>query len=142
MLPSIVRTQDEPFGSTSIVAQWFVMRAAKQAGLKVMLDGQGADETLAGYHGYFGPFFADLLRRGQLRELGAELARVPRAPRRGRRHDGRRARAAVPPRARALGRARARARRLARSSTPTSRASAAGHAERLRRRLPPPPDAR
>jgi asparagine synthase (glutamine-hydrolysing) len=73
VLPSIVRAQDEPFGSTSIVAQWFVMRAAKEAGLKVMLDGQGADETLAGYHGYFGPFFADLLRRGQLRELGAEL---------------------------------------------------------------------
>jgi asparagine synthase (glutamine-hydrolysing) len=73
VLPSIVRTQDEPFGSTSIVAQWFVMRAAKDAGLKVMLDGQGADETLAGYHGYFGPFFADLLRSGQLRELGAEL---------------------------------------------------------------------
>jgi asparagine synthase (glutamine-hydrolysing) len=73
VLPSIVRAQDEPFGSTSIVAQWFVMRAAKQAGLTVMLDGQGADETLAGYHGYFGPFFADLLRQGQLRELGAEL---------------------------------------------------------------------
>jgi asparagine synthase (glutamine-hydrolysing) len=73
VLPSIVRTQDEPFGSTSIVAQWFVMRAAKKAGLTVMLDGQGADETLAGYHGYFGPFFADLLRHGQLRELGAEL---------------------------------------------------------------------
>ena len=72
-LPSIVRAQDEPFGSTSIVAQWFVMRAAKQAGLTVMLDGQGADETLAGYHGYFGPFFADLLRRGELRRLGTEL---------------------------------------------------------------------
>jgi asparagine synthase (glutamine-hydrolysing) len=73
VLPGIVRAQDEPFGSTSIVAQWFVMRAAKEAGLKVMLDGQGADETLAGYHGYFGPFFADLLRAGHLRELGAEL---------------------------------------------------------------------
>jgi asparagine synthase (glutamine-hydrolysing) len=73
VLPAIVRAQDEPFGSTSIVAQWFVMRAAKQAGLTVMLDGQGADETLAGYHGYFGPFFADLLRGGRLRELGAEL---------------------------------------------------------------------
>jgi len=73
VLPAIVRAQDEPFGSTSIVAQWFVMRAAKEAGLKVMLDGQGADETLAGYHGYFGPFFADLLRRGRLRELSAEL---------------------------------------------------------------------
>src|SRR5919198_3709615 len=65
--------QDEPFGSTSIVAQWFVMRTAREAGLTVRLDGQGADETLAGYHGYFGPFFADLLRSGHLRELGAEL---------------------------------------------------------------------
>ena len=41
--------QDEPFGSTSIVAQWYVMRAAREAGLKVMLDGQGGDEVLAGY---------------------------------------------------------------------------------------------
>ena len=49
MLPAIVEAQDEPFGSTSIVAQWFVMRAAGEAGLKVMLDGQGGDETLAGY---------------------------------------------------------------------------------------------
>ncbi len=73
-LPSIVRTQDEPFGSTSIVAQWFVMREAKQAGLKVMLDGQGADEILAGYHGYFGPHFADLLRRGRLGALRREIA--------------------------------------------------------------------
>jgi asparagine synthase (glutamine-hydrolysing) len=73
MLPSIVRTQDEPFGSTSIVAQWFVMREAKRAGLTVMLDGQGADEILAGYHGYFGPYFADLLRSGRLGELRSEV---------------------------------------------------------------------
>jgi asparagine synthase (glutamine-hydrolysing) len=39
-----------------------------------MLDGQGADEILAGYHGYFGPFFADLLARGQLTDLRRELA--------------------------------------------------------------------
>jgi asparagine synthase (glutamine-hydrolysing) len=38
-----------------------------------MLDGQGADEILAGYHGYFGPFFADLLTRGRVGELGREL---------------------------------------------------------------------
>jgi len=73
VLPEIVRAQDEPFGSTSIVAQWFVMREAKRAGLKVMLDGQGADEIFAGYHGYFGPFFADLLSQGRLGELRAEL---------------------------------------------------------------------
>jgi asparagine synthase (glutamine-hydrolysing) len=72
-LPSIVESQDEPFGSTSIVAQWYVMREARGAGLKVMLDGQGADEILAGYHGYFGPFFADLLLRGRVGRLRREL---------------------------------------------------------------------
>ena len=49
MLPAVVEAQDEPFGSTSIVAQWFVMREARAGRLKVMLDGQGGDETLAGY---------------------------------------------------------------------------------------------
>jgi asparagine synthase (glutamine-hydrolysing) len=53
VLPQILAAQDEPFGSASIVAQWFVFRAAKAAGMKVMLDGQGADETLGGYHFYF-----------------------------------------------------------------------------------------
>ncbi len=66
--------QDEPFGSTSIVAQWFVMRAAREAGLKVMLDGQGGDEVFAGYPTYFAYRFADLLTRGQLVALGRELA--------------------------------------------------------------------
>jgi asparagine synthase (glutamine-hydrolysing) len=72
-LPAIVEAHDEPFGSTSVVAQWYVMREAARAGLKVMLDGQGADETLAGYHGYFGPFFADLLLRGRLADLRREV---------------------------------------------------------------------
>ncbi|HWM10624.1 MAG TPA: asparagine synthase C-terminal domain-containing protein, partial [Solirubrobacteraceae bacterium] len=49
---AIVRQQDEPFGSASVAAQWFVFRAAREAGLTVMLDGQGADEYLAGYLGY------------------------------------------------------------------------------------------
>jgi asparagine synthase (glutamine-hydrolysing) len=72
-LPQIVETQDEPFGSTSIVAQWYVMRAARAAGMTVMLDGQGADEVLAGYHGYFGPYFADLLTQRRFGELRREL---------------------------------------------------------------------
>ncbi len=56
----LVWQQDEPFASTSIFAQWNVMRLAAQHGVKVLLDGQGADELLAGYHGFFGAFFADL----------------------------------------------------------------------------------
>ncbi|MEA2276731.1 MAG: hypothetical protein QOC78_1691 [Solirubrobacteraceae bacterium] len=51
-VPAIIRQQDEPFGTASIAAQWLVFAAARAAGLKVMLDGQGADEYLAGYPGY------------------------------------------------------------------------------------------
>jgi asparagine synthase (glutamine-hydrolysing) len=72
-LPAVVEAQDEPFGSTSVVAQWFVLRAAREAGLTVMLDGQGGDEIFAGYHGYFGPFFADLLVQRRLHELRREV---------------------------------------------------------------------
>ena len=51
-LPGILHAQDEPFVSTSIVAQYHVMRIAHEAGIKVLLDGQGADELLAGYVKY------------------------------------------------------------------------------------------
>ncbi|MGO4573049.1 asparagine synthase (glutamine-hydrolyzing) [Microvirga sp. 2TAF3] len=55
--------QDEPFGSTSIFAQWCVFEEAKKAGIKVMLDGQGADEQLAGYHSSYVYYMSDLIRR-------------------------------------------------------------------------------
>jgi asparagine synthase (glutamine-hydrolysing) len=66
-LPEVVRRQDEPFGSASIGAQWFVFAAARDAGLKVMLDGQGADEVLGGYHTYLPAIALMLLRGGRLR---------------------------------------------------------------------------
>jgi asparagine synthase (glutamine-hydrolysing) len=61
--------QDEPFGSTSIFAQWCVFEEAHRVGLKVMLDGQGADEQLAGYHGSFFYYLSDLARRGRIAML-------------------------------------------------------------------------
>ncbi|MGP1580720.1 MAG: asparagine synthase (glutamine-hydrolyzing) [Wolinella sp.] len=45
-------TQDEPFGSSSIFMQYFVMKKAKELGIKVLLDGQGADEVFLGYEHY------------------------------------------------------------------------------------------
>ncbi|HYM55457.1 MAG TPA: asparagine synthase (glutamine-hydrolyzing) [Solirubrobacteraceae bacterium] len=53
-LPALVCAQEEPFVSTSIYAQWRVMRAAREAGVIVLLDGQGADELLGGYAGIGG----------------------------------------------------------------------------------------
>ena len=72
-LPAIVQAQGEPFGSTSICAGWYVMRHARQAGLTVMLDGQGGDEILAGYRASFGYRLSDLLRAGRLSEATREL---------------------------------------------------------------------
>ena len=48
-LQDVVRDQGEPFGGPSIYAQWRVMRAARDAGITVLLDGQGADEIFGGY---------------------------------------------------------------------------------------------
>ncbi|MBD2569388.1 asparagine synthase (glutamine-hydrolyzing) [Anabaena lutea] len=65
-LNHLIQVQDEPFGSTSIYAQNRVFRLAQEAGIKVMLDGQGADEMLGGYSGYLGARLASLIRQGQL----------------------------------------------------------------------------
>lgn len=51
-LDTLILTQGEPFGSTSIYAQYRVFQAARDTGITVTLDGQGADELLAGYSGY------------------------------------------------------------------------------------------
>ena len=68
--------QDEPFGSTSIFAQWSVFRLARENGVVVMLDGQGADEALGGYHGFFGPHLAGLLRSGRWATFQREAAAI------------------------------------------------------------------
>lgn len=77
-LYAMVWHQDEPFGSTSVYAQWHVFKLAKDAGVKVMLDGQGADELLAGYHSYFGPFLLGLLRSGDFRNFVQETLGIRR----------------------------------------------------------------
>lgn len=76
-LPALVVSQDEPFGSLSVFAQRCVMASAREAGVTVMLDGQGADELLAGY--LFDSAYWNELRQQRnyatlFSELGASLA--------------------------------------------------------------------
>jgi asparagine synthase (glutamine-hydrolysing) len=66
-LDKMVLSQGEPFGSTSIHAQYRVFESARDAGIKVTLDGQGADELLAGYVGYPGQRFLSLIEKGQFK---------------------------------------------------------------------------
>ena len=59
--------QEEPFGTASIFAQWEVMKLARQEGVTVLLDGQGADETLGGYTHYFRTVFQELYSKDRPR---------------------------------------------------------------------------
>jgi asparagine synthase (glutamine-hydrolysing) len=61
--------QEEPFLSASIYLQWCVMRLAYEHKTTVLLDGQGADELLAGYQFYFPTHQRDLVDRGQYGRL-------------------------------------------------------------------------
>jgi asparagine synthase (glutamine-hydrolysing) len=58
--------QEEPFGSASIMAQYEVQKLAKQNNITVLLDGQGADELLAGYHPFYHFFFKELKQSNPL----------------------------------------------------------------------------
>ncbi|MGD1953382.1 MAG: asparagine synthase (glutamine-hydrolyzing) [Leptolyngbyaceae cyanobacterium] len=73
ILPDIVWHQDEPFGSTSVYAQWSVFQTARQADVTVMLDGQGADEQFCGYHFYFKTLLQEHLRQKRFAHFWQEL---------------------------------------------------------------------
>ncbi|MBP6024312.1 asparagine synthase (glutamine-hydrolyzing) [Ferruginibacter sp.] len=65
--------QEEPFSSSSIYAQFKVFELARQQQVKVLLDGQGADETLAGYHKYIHWYLQEVLSRYKLGATQKEI---------------------------------------------------------------------
>lgn len=75
-LDALVTFQDEPFGSIRIYAQHLVYRATQEAGIKVVLDGQGADEQIAGYGKHYPARMASLLRRGDVNAARAFAGNV------------------------------------------------------------------
>ncbi|MGH2416726.1 MAG: asparagine synthase (glutamine-hydrolyzing), partial [Candidatus Limnocylindria bacterium] len=68
-LPVVLDHQDEPFASASIVVQYHVMKLARESGVTVLLDGQGADELFAGYPPFVEPRIGGALRQGHLAAL-------------------------------------------------------------------------
>lgn len=52
LLPEIVAAVDDPAADYAILPTWALARAARQAGLKVILSGEGGDELFAGYGRY------------------------------------------------------------------------------------------
>jgi asparagine synthase (glutamine-hydrolysing) len=70
-IDDLIHAQGEPFGSMSIYAQYRVNQLASRNGVRVTLDGQGADEILGGYTGFPGERVHSLLDE---RRLGAALS--------------------------------------------------------------------
>lgn len=74
-IDAVVCAQGEPFGSTSIYAQRRVFQLARESGITVTLDGQGADELLAGYAGYPSQRIMSLVQSGHTVEAARFLMR-------------------------------------------------------------------
>lgn len=79
-LADLVYTQDIPFLSTSVYSQYRVMKLASQHNVRVLLDGQGADELFAGYTEFYRAFFAEILRNRKGQRLLAELRGLKNSP--------------------------------------------------------------
>lgn len=76
-LPDFVWANELPVGSASQYAQFRVFRLAKEQGVTVLLDGQGADEVLGGYEQYFARYLGGLPAAERAEEEKAIRARYP-----------------------------------------------------------------
>jgi asparagine synthase (glutamine-hydrolysing) len=79
-MENVLWHQEEPFGSTSIYAQWCVMRLSRATRVTVLLDGQGADEQLLGYRKFQLFYLSELVRAKHFGTAVAEILGVLSAP--------------------------------------------------------------
>lgn len=77
VMPHIAWHQDMPSAGPGLYSQWHVMQAA-HGHVTVLLDGQGADEMLGGYHAYFVDYVRSRARETMLAPSPAALARLHR----------------------------------------------------------------
>lgn len=63
LLPRIVRVLDEPVGDPAAINTFLMCEAARQAGVKVVLSGMGADELFGGYRKHLACVVAARYRR-------------------------------------------------------------------------------
>lgn len=80
-LDNVISAHDEPFTSTSMYAQWKVFQLAKQNGVTVTLDGQGADELLAGYPYFKMVYWSELFQKFAIprffKEISSDSKSIP-----------------------------------------------------------------
>ena len=67
--------QDEPVHSMTPLIGFALMELTASSGIKVALNGQGADETIAGYGSFFRDYWQSLLVGGRVGETWREIGR-------------------------------------------------------------------
>jgi asparagine synthase (glutamine-hydrolysing) len=72
-LDRVLSFHDEPVHAMSAVIGFELMSLAACKRVKVVLNGQGADEVIGGYSSYFEDYWYTLLSSGQLREAWSEI---------------------------------------------------------------------
>lgn len=71
-IEALILHHEEPISSASVFAQFKVFAKAKEQGVTVLLDGQGADELLGGYDRYRQWYLQELLSKGQFHKFQEE----------------------------------------------------------------------
>jgi len=75
VMPSLVWHQDEPAAGPGLYSQWHVMQMAAGK-VTVLLDGQGADEMLGGYHPYYLDYLQSRIASTARHPSAASVARL------------------------------------------------------------------
>ena len=70
---------DEPLHSLTALIGFNLSKMAAEHGTTVILNGQGADETCAGYPSYFRNYWYSLIKNGYLKQAWSEIGKYANA---------------------------------------------------------------
>lgn len=73
LLPEVLRANGEPLHSPAAIANYELFRLARQHGVKVVIGGQGADETQCGYASFQHDYWYSLAIDGRWRDLRRDI---------------------------------------------------------------------
>ncbi len=79
-LPQAIQSQDIPIFSLSTFAQWKIMQTIGEYGCKMVVDGQGSDEMLAGYAAFYPPFMRFLRHEWIVKDYLSEILHLKNSP--------------------------------------------------------------
>lgn len=78
LTPDLIWIHDEPYQSQSAFLAYHVFRSAREKGVKVLLNGQGADEYLGGYGQFTTALYAGMVRKIRIKPAIVDIRHLSR----------------------------------------------------------------